>query len=407
MLFLVALLVIGGFAVYVMKPEERVRLLQSVLAALRQGADRAVQHHRERDPFRAALHARTPWPIATPALAAVNVGVFLAMAAGAGALADHDTLVAWGGSVGPRTANGEWWRLVTAMFVHTGFWHLVANMAGLVPLGVLLERLVGHFALAAVYLTAGVLAGVVSLFAFPLDVSAGASGAVFGLVGLLIAAVAWGLLQRSAVTIRLMALKNMAPAVAVFLLHAIATSRGNGVELAGLVTGLASGLVLARGSGARKPAARRIAAVAAVAIACAAAGAFPLRGMRDARQEIAGVIAFEDRTVRAYESAVTQFRLGAINAEALARVIDRTIVPELQALHARVKALDHVPHVQQPMLTSVEEYLRLRDESWRLRSEGLHKASARTLRKADEREHASLRALEPIRGPAADVPQGG
>jgi hypothetical protein len=62
--------------------------------------------------------------------------------------------------------------------------------------------------------------------------------------------------------------------------------------------------------------------------------------------------------------------------------------------------------VQQALLASAGEYLRLRDQSWRLRAEGLVKSSARTLRKADETEHASLRALEPIRGGASEVPQG-
>ncbi len=126
-------------------------------------------------------------------LVALNLGVFIGMIFGAGAIADPATLVAWGGNVGPRTSNGEWWRLVTAMFVHTGFWHLVASLAGLAQLGILLERLVGHVAFAALYLAAGVLASLVSLFASPLTVTVGATGAIFGLYGLLIAAIAWGM----------------------------------------------------------------------------------------------------------------------------------------------------------------------------------------------------------------------
>ena len=409
MMFLLALLVIGGFLIYIMKPEERVQYLQAALAIARRAAEEAVRRWRERepDPFHEALQTRTRWPIVTAALVVLNLGVFIGMIFGAGPIADPATLVAWGGNVGPRTSNGEWWRLLTAMFVHWGFWHLVASLAGLAQLGILLERLVGHVAFAALYLAAGVLAGLVSLFASPLTVTVGATGAIFGLYGLLIAAIAWGMVRPSAVTIRLKAMKPMAPAAAVFLLYAVATSGENGAELAGLVTGLLSGLVLARGVGERKPPARRIAIAAAASLVIAAAFAVPLRGMSDARPEIARVIAFEDRTAGAYQTSVNQFKLGAINAKALALVIERTIVPELQAIRTRVKAIERVPPIQKGLLTSAEEYLRLRDKSWRLRAEGLHKSSMRTLRQADEAEHTSLEAFEQLKaGSAAAAAQG-
>jgi membrane associated rhomboid family serine protease len=323
-------------------------------------------------------------------------------------MAEPATLVAWGGNVGPLTTNGEWWRLVTAMFVHTGFWHLVINIAGLAQLGVMLERLVGHFALAAVYVAAGVFASVVSLFAYPLEVSVGASGAIFGIYGLLMASIAWGLIERSPLTIRLAALKPVAPAAGVFMLYTFATSLGNGAELAGLVPGLVCGLVLAKGMSERKPPARRIAVAVAVSLGIAAVLALPLRRMCDARPEIARVIAFEGRTALAYQAAVNQFKLGAINAEALARIIERTIVPDLQQVLTRVTALERVPPVQEALVMSAEMYLRLRDQSWRLRAEGLHKSSMQTLRKADEREHDSLEAFEQLRaGSAADVPPQG
>jgi membrane associated rhomboid family serine protease len=407
MMFLLAVLVIVGLAVYVMKPEERVRLLQLGLAKIRPAAEAAGQHLRERDSFSEALHARTPWPIVTLALVALNAGIFICMLFGAGGLGDPETLVAWGANLGPQTSNGEWWRLVTAMFVHSGFWHLVANIAGFVQLGMMLERLVGHFAFATVYFAAGLFASLVSLFASPLEVSVGASGAIFGLYGLLAASMIWGTVHRSAVTIPLKAIKSIVPAAAVFLLYGIATGRENGAELAGLLTGLICGLVLAKGVGERKPSARLVAAAVAATLAIGVASAVPLRGISDARPEIARVIAFEDRTTLAYQTAVNQFKLGAINAEALAGMIERTIVPELQTVWTRVKALERVPRVQQLLVAGADEYLRLRAESWRLRAEGLHKSSSRTLRKADETEHVSLQAFEQIKaGSPAAVAEG-
>ena len=76
-----------------------------------------------------------------------------------------ETLVGWGGNVGVRTTNGEWWRLATAMFVHSGMFHLLVNTAALVQLGLILERLVGRLTFAAVYVAAGIFAGLASLAA--------------------------------------------------------------------------------------------------------------------------------------------------------------------------------------------------------------------------------------------------
>ena len=102
-----------------------------------------------------------------PVLVAVNVIVFLMMGWGSDPAAGPESLVAWGASFGPRTTNGEWWRLVASMFVHTGLFQLLVNCAALVQLGLILERLVGHITFAAVYVAAGVLASLVSLSDYP------------------------------------------------------------------------------------------------------------------------------------------------------------------------------------------------------------------------------------------------
>ena len=91
---------------------------------------------------------------------ALNVGIFVCMLMGSGSLSDPDTIVRWGGSIGTRTANGEWWRLATAMFVHAGFFQVVANVAGLVQIGLITERFFGRFAFASAFPGAGLLFGV-------------------------------------------------------------------------------------------------------------------------------------------------------------------------------------------------------------------------------------------------------
>jgi membrane associated rhomboid family serine protease len=391
------LLVVFGFAMYRMTPEDRERVIRAVLAAIPhvKGAlkDAVTYGRLECEPFRNALRARTRWPLVTPALIALNATIFVFMLFGAGALGDPATLVGWGGNFGPRTTNGEWWRLVTSVFVHSGMLHLLVNLTGLVQIALILERLVGRVAFAAVYVAAGVFASLVSLSAYPLAVSVGASGAIFGLYGLLLASSIWSLFHRSTVTIPLIAVKRLVPAAAVFILYNLYNvandDPGIAAELTGLGAGFVCGLFLARGVSDRKPAARHVATAMVAAVVLAIACAVPLRGVTDVRPEIERVVGLEDRTASAYQTAADRFRNGRITAEALAELIDRTIEPELRAADAHLKAVDGVPREQQPLVASAEEYFRLRYESWRLRAEGLRKPDALTLRDEGATEMAS------------------
>ena len=122
-----------------------------------------------------------------------------------------------------------------------------------------------------------------------------------------------------------------------------------------------------------------------------------LRTFTDVTPEIERLIAIEDRTARAYDAAVGQFKLGAISSEALVRMIERNVVPELQAVALRLKSLDRVAAEHKSLVARAEEYLQLRRESWRLRAEALQKRNMKTLKKADRLERASLEAFERIR----------
>lgn len=395
-MLLFCLLVIGGFAVYVMTPAERVRLVHKALPALRFAKDTAVQIHTARDPFFDALRERTPWPVITPAIVLLNVFVFIRMLFGEGSLSDPDTLLAWGGSFGPRTTNGEWWRLFTSLFVHAGPLHLLTDIAGLAIVGLMLERLVGHFAFATVYLGAGIFAGLASLSADPMAVTVGSSGAIFGLYGLLLASAVWGALKRS-LTIPLPAVKQMAPGVAIFLLYNLATGGLGAAAGNGLVMGFIAGLVLAWGVSERKTPAIRSAAAMAATLVIVVAAAVPLRGFTDVKPEIARVLAVEDRTTQVYDKAVKQFQLGAIDAESLAQVIHTSVLPELQAVSARLKSLERVPAEHRPLVANAGEYLRLRSESWRLRAEGLRKHEMPTVQRSDRTARAALDVYDAIR----------
>ena len=149
-----------------------------------------------------ARRAKPVWAVApaTYLLMAANIGVFLMMAAqGVSILSPtSDQLLYWGANHAGRVlVFDQWWRIVSAMFVHVGWIHLATNMWCLWNLGLLAEPLAGSWGLIAAYVVTGAAGNLLStlrnwslfhsyhdLNAFP--AGAGASGAVFGIAGILI-----------------------------------------------------------------------------------------------------------------------------------------------------------------------------------------------------------------------------
>lgn len=117
-------------------------------------------------------------------LIAVNVGVYLLqLALGAPIYADRGWIYEHGALFGPLVATGEWWRLVTAAFLHYGFIHLGMNMLILYLFGPALERVLGSMRFLLLYLAAGLAGSAGALLLSPLAVTVGASGAIYGLFG--------------------------------------------------------------------------------------------------------------------------------------------------------------------------------------------------------------------------------
>jgi membrane associated rhomboid family serine protease len=404
-MFILLLLLVVAIFYYFASPEERTRAIAAGIAAAHRLKDAAIAAYRREDPFRDVLRERTPWPVVVPAIVLLNVVMYLRVAFGAEALAGPEALVAWGASFGPRTTNGEWWRLLASSFVHAGLFATIVDMAGLVAVGVALERIVGHVAMAVVYLAGAVLGSLVCLSSHPMGVTFGSTAAVLSVYGLFTSTLVWLTLEGSPLKVPVATLKRVAPAAGVFLLSA-AMSGGPQASgyLPGLFTGFVVGLVLARGASERKPPLPRLLATAGTALAILVASAVPLRGVADVRPEIARVVSLEDRLARAYARGLDEFRRGVTSAEALARVIDRSVTPEIETQRARLTGLAGVPPEHEAMVSDANEYLRLRDESWRLRAAGLRKSEMGTLRKADAVEKAALDAFEKLRSAGAAPP---
>lgn len=123
-------------------------------------------------------------PIVTYVLLYINIVMFFLLEWFGGST-NTETLVMFGAKYNPAIINGEWWRIVTSMFLHIGFVHLIMNMIALYYLGIVVERIFGSLRFTIIYFLAGISGGITS-FAFNQHIAAGASGALFGLFGALL-----------------------------------------------------------------------------------------------------------------------------------------------------------------------------------------------------------------------------
>jgi len=386
---LLFLAVVSGLYIRKLTPEERIQHYQKALEMIQRagGAGRRLMTNRADggDEFYTALRERTRWPLVTATILFLYVALYVLMFVRGSSLEGEELLLHWGGSVGPRTTNGEWWRLVTAMFIHWGFLHLIADAAGISQIGRLTERLVGSTTFAFVFVAAGLIGGLRELSAHPVAVNAGASGGVFGIYGLLLATGAWGWVKGSPLTIPVGVLKRMSPGAVIFLLYHLVAEGLTPSMAWGLVVGLACGGVLAFGIDVDKPPVRRLYPSMAATLAIIVLFAAPLRGMADVTRELGGVIALEERTSVAYDKEVVRFRKGWTKADQLADMAE-AIASDVRATRASLLTITNIPPEHQPVVKSALEFLRLREESWTLRVEGLRNGHLQTLQRADRAE---------------------
>jgi membrane associated rhomboid family serine protease len=123
----------------------------------------------------------------TSVLIAINVLVYLiTVGQGGGISSPGGRLFQDGALFGPLVADGDWWRLFTAMFLHASLLHIAFNMFALWLFGSVVERSVGPLRYLLVYVASGLAGSAGALIATPNAVTVGASGAIFGLLGALL-----------------------------------------------------------------------------------------------------------------------------------------------------------------------------------------------------------------------------
>jgi len=177
---------------------------------------------------------------ATYTIIAINTIVFIAMIFDGAGIMEPNGLVhiKWGSDFAPLTLSGDWWRLITNMFIHFGIIHLAMNMYCLYVIGSYLEPMLGKPRFIAAYLSTGILASITSLWWHTEPVnSAGASGAVFGMYGLFLAFLTTSLIPTA---VR----KGLLQSIGIFIVYNLAFGMKSGVDNAAHVGGLISGFAI-------------------------------------------------------------------------------------------------------------------------------------------------------------------
>lgn len=199
------------------------------------------------DTFIDLLFTRVPRADVTVALVAINILVFLGLAALSLSPLQipSELLIRAGGNFAQRVQDGEIWRLLTALFLHGGLLHVALNMFALYQAGQVVERLFGRIGFAVVYLGAGLFGNLASLWWRQGAVSIGASGAIFGVYGALLAYLT---IQRGSVPVEVF--REMRSGTLGFLGYSLFAGFAiagidNAAHLGGLLGGLILGAALA------------------------------------------------------------------------------------------------------------------------------------------------------------------
>lgn len=176
---------------------------------------------------------------ATPLLVDISLVVYLLMLFNGVHFMEPSVehLVAWGGNLRASTLDGELWRLLTCCFVHIGIVHLLLNMYALLMIGVQLEPILGSVRVLVLYVVTGIVASMTSLWWHENTVSAGASGAIFGLYGVFLALLFTDLISKET-------RKQLLQSIGIFVLYNLMYGLKGGVDNAAHIGGLISGLVL-------------------------------------------------------------------------------------------------------------------------------------------------------------------
>jgi rhomboid protease GluP len=175
----------------------------------------------------------------TPIIVYLNLLVFILMIlSGVSAFEpDSSSLIMWGADFRPLTLDGQWWRLFTSIFLHIGLIHILMNMYALIYIGLLLEPYLGKLRFASAYLFTGLISSISSIYWHPNTISAGASGAIFGMYGVFLAMLTTNIIDKKTRS-------ALFTSIGIFVVFNLMNGANAGIDNAAHIGGLVSGLLI-------------------------------------------------------------------------------------------------------------------------------------------------------------------
>lgn len=367
----------------------------------------ALLEERDQMEFALLLHRMTPRIWVTPLLVLANLAVWVTMVVSGVHFFSPTVpdLLQWGANYAPLTTSGEWWRLAAAMFIHIGVVHIAFNMYVLWDAGRMVERIVGNASFVVMYVASGLAGSLASTWWNPYVVSAGASGAVFGVFGCLLGVVVMrrGIIPRAAVS-------GIAKNAGLFVVYNVAFGMAvPGIDMAAHLGGLAAGFLCGLGLAPTLRAGgpdRRLLRALGVGLASAAAiygATLNLPKLPDLQGEIDQLASVEKTVVAAYGKLIEDAQAGRITDAQFADALEAQVISPWTAAEARFRALDlSRAQDRQRALQAVRlRYLELRRQAWKMLGEAARSGDAAKV-EAAARLQAEAEAMSGKRGGSGD-----
>lgn len=366
-------------------------------------------------PFTPRVSPKDWFRHATIVLIALNVLVFLMMVLRGVPVFNPraESVLRWGADYGPLTLHGQWWRMVVSTFLHFGLIHLLFNMFVLLNIGLFMEGLAGRVPFVVLYLVCGLGGSAASLAWHPSIVSAGASGAIFGLYGALL-----GFLVRHHGSIPAESLASLRKGALTFVGYNLLYGLRPGVDMAahlgGLATGFALGLFLIQapsisssssGSGELAAPGReltpasnwRVPTAVALGLALIAVPIMVLPKPDDYLAEYKRLATMEKDDLQLFNSSLKQWKDNQITNQQYADILEKQILPQWRAERETLEKLK-VSQEQAARNRLLVKYLTDREQGWQLTIEGLRAGDGDKLRQGAQKEAEAEKVAARLRG---------